>query len=128
MAGMREPLGQYESSGTVKIGPFLSSTDGKTPLIDLDITQSDVQLSKNNGGFNQKDDTDSAVHDKNGWYDIPLNENDISDDGILLIAVELENTLPVWRKFAVSVQEPEEEMNLFTNNLMNDFQADSEVE
>jgi len=103
MAGMTEPLGVVESSGTVKIGPFLDSNDGKTPLTSLTIVQADVQLSKNNGPLTQKDDSGSATHDKNGWYDVPLNETDISDTGKLLIAVELSAALPVWRKFDVNV-------------------------
>jgi len=113
MAGMTEPLGVSESSGTVKIGPFLDSDDGKTPLTGLTIIQADVQLSKNNGAFTQKDDSGSATHDKNGWYDVPLNANDISTTGKLVIAVELSAALPVWRKFDVEVTA--EGVDVFTN-------------
>ena len=102
MAGMTEPLGS-DSTGTVKIGPFLSSNDGKTPLTSLTITQSDVQLSKNNSPFAQKDQTGNAVHDVNGWYDIPLNSNDVSETGKLIVAVDMAAALPVWQRFDVQI-------------------------
>lgn len=102
MAGMTEPLGS-DSTGTVKIGPFLSSDDGKTPLTGLSITQSDIKLSKNNSAFAQKDQTDNAVHDTVGWYDVPLNSNDVSETGKLLVMVDMPTALPVWQKFDVTI-------------------------
>ena len=108
MAGMREPLGTYESSGIVKVGPFLSSIDGKTILTTLVITQADVTLSKNNEDYAQKNEASVAVHDANGWYDVALDGTDLSPgySGQLLIAVSVEGALPVWRKFSVSVPNP----------------------
>ena len=106
MAGFKEPI-PFASVGTVKIGPFISDVDGKTPVIDLVIVQADVRLSKNNQDFAQKDDTGSAVHDENGWYDIPLNANDTTiDNGHILISIIKSGALPVWRKFVVDAPAP----------------------
>ena len=120
MAGMREPLGTYESSGIVKVGPFLSSIDGKTILTTLVITQADVTLSKNNEDFAQKDDVNVAVSMANGWYNIPLNENDIDTDGQLLMYIKVPDALPVWRKFQVAlVVEPPLVPIIMGGNLIN---------
>jgi len=113
MAGFKEPI-PFASVGTVKIGPFISDVDGKTPVIDLVIAQADVRLSKNNQDFAQKDDTGSAVHDENGWYDIPLNANDTTlvkpgmgaTNGHILISIIKSGALPVWRKFVVDAPAP----------------------
>jgi len=103
MAGMTEPLGSVETSGSVKIGPFLSSNDGKTPLTGLTITQADIQLSKNNGAFAQKNESSSATHDTDGWYDVELNGTDISNTGRLVVMVDVPTALPVWQKFEVTL-------------------------
>jgi len=100
MAGLREPLGE---AGTVKMGPFVSDADAKTPLTNLSIVQSDVKISKNNGPFAQKSDATTATHDENGWYDIPVNGDDIlSNGGSIVISIAKSGALPVWRKFSVS--------------------------
>ena len=99
MAGLREPLGE---AGTVKMGPFVSDADAKTPLTYLSIVQSDVKISKNNGPFAQKSDATTATHDENGWYDIPVNGDDIASGGSMVISIAKSGALPVWRKFSVS--------------------------
>ena len=99
MAGLREPLGE---AGTVKMGPFVSDADAKTPLTNLSIVQSDVKISKNNGPFAQKSDATTATHDENGWYDIPVNGDDIASGGSMVISIAKSGALPVWRKFSVS--------------------------
>ena len=105
MAALQEPL---NGAGLVKIGPFLSVTDGKTPMMGLTINQADVRLSKNNEDYAQKNEASVAVHDANGWYDVALDGTDLSPGyaGHLLIAVNVVGALPVWRKFAVSVPNP----------------------
>ena len=90
------------SAGTVKMGPFLDDTDGKTVEDSLTITQSDVLLSKNDGNFAQKNDTNSATHDENGWYDVTLNATDTDTQGNLLVYIHVTGALPVWRMFEVT--------------------------
>ena len=78
MAALQEPFGD---AGTVKIGPFVSDVDGKTPITDLNILRANTLLSKNNGPFVQKADLSAATHDQNGWYDVGLAiEHSISKD------------------------------------------------
>ena len=105
MAGLREPIG-YGSEGTVKIGPFVSDVDGKTPITDLIITQADAQISHNNGPMEQKASSNVGIYDENGWYDIPLNTTDTQPAGHLVISVIKTGALPVWRKFAVDNPAP----------------------
>ena len=109
MAGMREPLGQYSPVvGEIKMGPFISEVDGKTPLTGLALSQSDVRLSKNNGAFAQKNDTNSSTEDADGMYDITLNSNDLqsADNGHLIVAIHVPGALPLWRKFKVNASPP----------------------
>src|SRR5690606_25943808 len=51
---------------TVEVGPFLDSTDGSTAETGLTITQPDIRLSKNGGGFAQKSAAGTATHMENG--------------------------------------------------------------
>ncbi len=101
MAGMREPLGQYQTSGEIKLGPFMSDVDGITPLTNLTITQGDVKLSKNNSTFAPKSDASVAAHDERGWYDITLNSMDVNTVGFLDVLVDLDGAFPVKRKYAI---------------------------
>jgi len=102
IVGMREPLDQYQSSGFVKLGPFLSDTDGKTVLDSLTIVQADVKLSKNNSTFTQKSDATTCAHNENGWYNVYLNSTDINTAGYIDILIDMDGALPVKRKFKVT--------------------------
>ncbi len=65
---------------TLKMGPFVDETDGKTAETGLTISQADVRLSKNGGNMAQKNESSSATHDENGYYDVDL---DTTDTGTL---------------------------------------------
>lgn len=95
---LTEPL---YGAGTVKIGPFLSVQDAKTPMTNLNITRTNVRLSKNNGPFEPKANLNPCTHDKNGWYDVPLLSDDTDETGQLLTAIHVSGALPVFRKFEV---------------------------
>lgn len=86
---------------TIKLGPFVDSTDGNTDETALTISQADVRLSKNGGDFAQKSDTTAATHDELGYYDVPLNTIDTNTLGSLLVAVHETGALPVWQNFMV---------------------------
>jgi len=101
MAGLQEPI-NAGATGTVKIGPFVSATDGKTPMTALTIAQADVILSKNNGSPAQKNESSSAVHDENGWYDVALDGTDTGTPGQLVASINVAGALPVWRKYSIS--------------------------
>ena len=86
---------------TVRVGPFLDDTDGKTAETGLTITQPDVRLSKNGGDFAQKSAAETLVHDENGWYILTLSTTDTNTEGRLDLAIHESGALPVWREFMV---------------------------
>lgn len=86
---------------TLKIGPFLDSTDGSTAEGALTISQADVRLTKNGGAAAQKNDATAATHNEAGWYDCPLNTTDTNTLGILQLFVNETGALPVWHQFMV---------------------------
>jgi len=103
MAFVNYPGGRFvlkrNESATVKMGPFLNS-DGDV-VTGLTINQSDVQLSKNDAAFAQKNDSSAATDLGNGWYDVSLNNNDANTQGNLLIFINVSGCLPVWRYIEV---------------------------
>lgn len=79
----------------------MDDTDGATAETGLTISQADVQLSKNGAAFAQKNDSNSATHDANGWYRCALDTTDTNTLGRLIVAVSESGALPVWREFTV---------------------------
>jgi hypothetical protein len=92
---------KQSTAATIKLGPFIDDTDGKTAETALSIAQADVRLSKNGGDFAKKNSSTSATHDENGYYDIPLNATDTGTLGRLRVAVSKSGALPVWQDFLV---------------------------
>jgi hypothetical protein len=86
---------------TIKLGPFVDSTDGVTPETGLTISQADIRLSKNGGAFAQTNNATGATHDENGWYGIPLNTTDTATLGMLQIAVYESGALPCFTQYTV---------------------------
>jgi hypothetical protein len=85
----------------IGLGPFVDATDGVTAETALTISQADVRLKKNNGAWAQANESTSATHEENGWYEKPLDATDTNTVGILLVAVNESGALPVWREFQV---------------------------
>jgi hypothetical protein len=92
---------KQSTASTIKLGPFLDDTDGKTPKTGLTISQADIRLSKNGGAFAQSNNTAGATHNENGYYDVPLNTTDANTLGMLRVAVSKSSALPVWQDFMV---------------------------
>lgn len=92
---------KQSTASTIKLGPFLDDTDGKTPETGLTISQADIRLSKNGGAFAQSNNTAGATHNENGYYDVPLNTTDTNTLGTLRVAVSESGALPVWQDFMV---------------------------
>jgi hypothetical protein len=86
---------------TVKIGPFVDSTDGNTVESGLTISQADVLLSKNGGAFTQKTEATSCTHDAIGYYGCPLDATDTGTLGRLQLAVHESGALPVYHEYMV---------------------------
>lgn len=85
----------------IAIGPFVDSTDGVTAETALTISQADVRLKKNGGAWAQVNESTSATHEENGWYEKSLNTTDTDTVGVLVVSVNESGALPVWREFQV---------------------------
>jgi len=92
---------KQSTSVTKKMGPFVDDTDGKTAETALTINQADVRLSKNGGAFAQKNDSNAASHDENGYYGVQLDATDTGTLGSLRVAISVSGALPVWHDFMV---------------------------
>jgi len=86
---------------SIALGPFVDDTDGKTAETGLSIAQADVRLKKNDAGWGQKNDSNAATHEENGWYEVALDTTDTGTLGILIVNVSKSGALPVWREFMV---------------------------
>lgn len=86
---------------TVKLGPFVDSTDGNTVEDGLTISQADIRLSKNGAAFAQTNNATGATHDAAGWYGVPLDTTDTGTLGTLKVAIHESGALPVWDEFMV---------------------------
>tara|TARA_Y100000310_G_C20704329_1_gene833668 strand:- start:34718 stop:37687 length:2970 start_codon:yes stop_codon:yes gene_type:complete len=93
---------KLNTSATVKMGPFISSADGVSPLTTLTITSADVRLSKNGGNFVEKNDPSEATHDEDGYYDVILDTTDLDTLERMRVAITVTSALPVWNDFMVS--------------------------
>lgn len=83
-----------------RIGPFVES-DGITPDTSLEISASDVRLSKNGDNFISKNDSTSATHDESGFYNVAFDGTDLNTTGSLRMVVEKGGSLVVWEDFTV---------------------------
>lgn len=92
---------KQSTATTLKLGPFVDSTDGATAETALTITQADVRLSKNGGDYAQKNDTGSATHDELGEYDVALNATDTNTAGRLRVVVAEAGALIVVHDYVV---------------------------
>ncbi len=85
----------------IALGPFVDAADGVTPETSLTISQGDVRLKKNGAAWAQKNESSSANHEENGWYEVALDSTDTNTLGILMVAVYESGALPAWREFQV---------------------------
>ena len=92
---------KQSTASTIKLGPFLDDTDGKTPKTALTISQADIRLSKNGGAFAQSNNTAGATHNENGYYSVPLDATDTNTLGTFRVAVLKTGALAVWQDFMV---------------------------
>ena len=86
---------------TLKIGPFVDSTDGNTAETALTISQADVRLSKNGADIAQKTEATSCTHDELGMYDCPVDATDTGTLGRLDLVVAETGALVVRHTFMV---------------------------
>lgn len=86
---------------TIKFGPFVDDTDGKTAETALTISQGDIKLSKNGGTLTQTNNAAGATHDALGYYGVPLDTTDTNTLGTLRVVVSESGALPVWQDFMI---------------------------
>ncbi|MEL7626995.1 MAG: hypothetical protein AAGU15_09070 [Anaerolineaceae bacterium] len=92
---------KQSTAATIKLGPFVDDTDGKTAETALTIGQADIRLSKNGGDIAQTNNATGATHDELGYYNIPLDTTDTGTLGRLRVLVSKAGALPVWQDFVV---------------------------
>lgn len=92
---------KQSTAATIKLGPFVDETDGKTAETGLTISQADVRLSKNGGNMAQKNEANACTHDEIGIYDCPIDTTDTNTLGRLQVFVHESGALPVWCNFSV---------------------------
>lgn len=92
---------KQSTATTLKIGPFLDDTDGKTAETALTIAQADVRLSKNGGDIAQKTEATSCTHDELGIYGCPVDATDTATLGRLQLWVHELGALPVWHEYTI---------------------------
>jgi hypothetical protein len=92
---------RQSTAATVKLGPFLDETDGRTAETGLTLSQADIRLSKNGGDIAQSNNAAGATHDELGYYDVPLDTTDTGTLGRLKVMVHESGALPVWAEFTV---------------------------
>ena len=98
---------QANTEITVKVGPFLDSSDGNTNETGLSISQADIRLSKNGGNFaqvNHNQGGGNLSHDELGYYDMTLDTTDTNTEGRLLVVVHESGGLLVELSFNVVAQ------------------------
>lgn len=92
---------KQSTAATIKLGPFVDDTDGKSAETGLTISQADIRLSKNGGDIAQSHNAAGATHDELGYYNVPLDATDTDTLGRLRVAVSESGALPVWQDFLV---------------------------
>jgi len=110
-----------DTATTIRIGPFVDDTDGKTAETGLTIAQADVRLSKGGAAAAQKNDSTSATHDEAGYYRVPLNTTDTNTEGTLDVCVSEAGALPVIAKFTVLPAEVYDSIVAGTDKLQTDI-------
>ena len=96
---------KQSTAATIKLGPFVDDSDGKTAETGLTISQADIQLSKNGGDIAQTNNSAGATHDELGYYNVPLDTTDTNTLGTLKVIVSKSGALPVFADFMVITAE-----------------------
>jgi hypothetical protein len=86
---------------TLKIGPFIDDTDGKTAETGLTEHPADILLSKNGGNFAAKNEGTNCSHDNLGWYACPIDATDTNTLGRLQLHCHEAGFLPVFHEYMV---------------------------
>jgi len=98
---------QQGTAAYVQVGPFISDSDGKSPVTTLvsggQLTNSECLIAKNGAAFAQKASSETILADEtaDGWYRIHLNGTDTNGCGRLRLSIKCTGALSVWDEFQV---------------------------
>ena len=95
---------KQSTTTTISFGPFVSVTDGKTPVTDLHTGGANamtVYLSKNGGTAAARNSATSITYDRDGYYRVELNTTDTGTAGLLEVFANATGALPVWRHMVI---------------------------
>ena len=92
---------KQSTSVTLKIGPFIDDTDGKTAETGLTEHQADIRISKNGANIIQKNEASSCTYDELGIYDCPIDDTDTNTLGRLQLWCHEAGFLPVFHEYTV---------------------------
>ena len=90
-----------DTTATLKVGPFVDSTDGVTLESALSIVQADVRISKNGGNIESKNDATACTYDEVGFFNCPINATDTDTEGRLQVIVNESGALLVSQSYQV---------------------------
>jgi len=95
---------QANTAVDVTVGPFIDDTDGKTAETGLTITEAEVFLTKNGGGYADKSEATSLSHVGLGNYTCKLDTTDTNTEGILTLMIHESGALAVKVDYQVLAQ------------------------
>ena len=89
------PYLKQSTSTTIKLGQFVATSDGVTPVTALASTAL-IKISKDGGAFAKRSGT-AVTHDTDGWFDVTLNATDTDTLGRLVVQASGPGTFAgVW--------------------------------
>jgi hypothetical protein len=94
-------LRQSTASQEIKLGPFLDSTDGVTPMTALTVANTDIKLTFHGTTAEASKNSGGATHIASGRYGATLDATDTATLGNLEIDVAVSGALPVHRTYTV---------------------------
>ena len=91
---------RQSTTSTIKLGPFVSPSDGLTPFTTGGFT---VKVGANGAALGARHDATAISHDADGYYSVELDSTDTAAVGRLKVEVpgSSGNYLPVWDDFVI---------------------------
>ena len=79
----------------ILVGPFVSCADGATPVTGLaKLIATGIRLFRN-GVWHSRHSSENVSYTENGYYTVPLDADDLSSIGLLVVAVSLRSRAPL---------------------------------
>jgi hypothetical protein len=91
----------------VKIGPLVSSLNGRDPATGLNLTnlKTGLKISKNNAALASVAQASAVTEDALGYYNVDFDAADttiaVAEENVLIVSVQMAGILPYREKFRV---------------------------